>query len=127
MLEIIAQLTNTIRAAAANRTPLCIRGGGSKDFYGGAPRGEALSVAAYRGIIDYDPSELVITAQRFRTQPRNREDALERLVELIRQASVAPKLRRATRPTKASKERRLTTKNIQAQRKRLRAPRVSDD
>src|SRR6185369_7107862 len=49
--------------AAAHRTPLCIRGGGSKDFYGGLLRGETLSVAAYRGIIDYEPSELVITAR----------------------------------------------------------------
>jgi len=52
-----------VRAAAANQTPLAIRGGGSKDFYGGAGRGESLSVAAYRGIIDYEPSELVITAR----------------------------------------------------------------
>ena len=42
---------------------MCIRGGGSKDFYGGAPQGEAVSVGAYRGIIDYEPSELVITAR----------------------------------------------------------------
>jgi glycolate oxidase FAD binding subunit len=63
MNEIIAHLTDTIRDAAAHRTPLCIRGGGSKNFYGGVPRGEALSVSAYRGIIDYDPSELVITAR----------------------------------------------------------------
>jgi glycolate oxidase FAD binding subunit len=63
MQEIITQLTDTIRAAAADKTPLRIRGGGSKDFYGGALRGESLSVAAYRGIIDYEPSELVITAR----------------------------------------------------------------
>ena len=42
MQEIINQLTDTIRAAAASKTPLCIRGGGSKDFYGGPLRGEAL-------------------------------------------------------------------------------------
>jgi glycolate oxidase FAD binding subunit len=59
---IIDQLASTIRDAAANRTPLCIRGGGSKDFYGGPPRGETFGIAAYRGIIDYEPSELVITA-----------------------------------------------------------------
>ena len=44
---------------------------------------------------------IVITAQRFRTQERNRADALERLVELIRQASHAPRPRRPTRPTYA--------------------------
>ena len=63
MQEIINQLTDTIRAAAANKTPLCIRGGGSKDFYGGPLRGEPLSVGALRGIVDYEPTELVITAR----------------------------------------------------------------
>ena len=63
MQEIIDQLAATIRDAAAQKAPLCIRGGGSKDFYGGALRGETLSVNAYRGIIDYEPSELVITAR----------------------------------------------------------------
>ena len=43
--------------------PLCIRGGGSKDFYGGPLRGERFSVSAYRGIVDYAPTELVITAR----------------------------------------------------------------
>ncbi len=50
---------------------------------------------------------LVITAQRHRTQPRNREDALERLVDLIRLAAVAPVKRRPTKPTVASRQRRL--------------------
>ena len=71
--------------------------------------------------------ELVISAQRFRTQERNRADALDRLVELIAKASVAPKPRRKTKPSKASKEKRLATKTLQGTRKRLRAPRVSDD
>ena len=53
---------------------------------------------------------LIITAQRFRSQERNREDALERLVELIRQATERPKPRRPTRPTLASKKRRLEAK-----------------
>ena len=63
MQDIIDQLTDTIRTAAANRMPLCIRGGGSKDFYGGPLRGDALEVGGYRGIVDYDPTELVITAR----------------------------------------------------------------
>ncbi len=63
MQEIIDQLTDTIRAAAANKTPLCIRGGGSKDFYGGQLRGTVFPVNAYRGIVDYEPTELVITAR----------------------------------------------------------------
>ena len=53
---------------------------------------------------------IVITAQRFRTQEANRRDALERLIELIRGASHRPKPRRPTRPTLASKKRRLDTK-----------------
>jgi glycolate oxidase FAD binding subunit len=63
MQEIINQLTDTIRAAAANKMPLCIRGGGSKDFYGGPLRGAAFTVNAYCGIVDYEPTELVITAR----------------------------------------------------------------
>ena len=61
--EIVAQLAQRIRTAAAQGTPLCIRGGGSKDFYGETPRGAVLDTGAYRGIIDYAPSELVVTAR----------------------------------------------------------------
>ena len=53
---------------------------------------------------------IVIFAQRFRDQPLNRQDAQERLVELIRKATERPKSRRKTRPTKASKERRIEGK-----------------
>src|SRR5215208_2313515 len=53
---------------------------------------------------------VVIFADRFRTQERNRADALERLVTLIRRAADLPKPRRPTRPTAASKERRLRGK-----------------
>lgn len=53
---------------------------------------------------------LVIRAERHRTQELNRADARERLVELVRQASVMPKRRIPTRPTKASKERRIEGK-----------------
>ena len=54
---------------------------------------------------------IVITAQRYRDQARNRVDALERLAELIREAVPPPVPRRATKPTKASKERRLEGKS----------------
>ncbi|OJU09770.1 MAG: aminoacyl-tRNA hydrolase [Caulobacterales bacterium 68-7] len=53
---------------------------------------------------------IVITANRFRTQERNKADAIERLVELIAKAAEVPIVRRATRPTKASKVRRLDAK-----------------
>ena len=63
---------------------------------------------------------LVIDAQRHRSQERNRADARERLVELIRAATHVPKPRRATRPTKASKERRHEGKQRRANVKKLR-------
>lgn len=62
--------------------------------------------------------EIVIEAKRFRTQERNRQDALGRLVELIRRASEKPRPRVATRPTKASRERRLESKRRRAEVKR---------
>ena len=63
---------------------------------------------------------IVISAQRYRSQPRNREDALERLVEMIREAAVAPVRRRATRPTLGSQERRLTSKTVRSGTKAMR-------
>jgi len=63
MQALVAEWSERIRAAAAARTPLRIRGGGSKDFYGGAPEGEVLAVEAHRGIVDYEPTELVVTAR----------------------------------------------------------------
>lgn len=63
---------------------------------------------------------LVITAARHRSQERNRQDALERLIDLIARAAIAPKPRRATKPTAASKRRRLEAKTQRSQVKRLR-------
>ncbi|MEP6790807.1 MAG: glycolate oxidase subunit GlcE [Ramlibacter sp.] len=54
-------LIERIRAAAASATPLVIRGGGSKDFYGGPAQGELLSTAPLAGITSYEPTELVVT------------------------------------------------------------------
>ena len=65
---------------------------------------------------------IVIQAQRFRSQEQNRRDALVRLVDLIASAAIVPKPRRKTRPTRASKERRLTAKKHQGERKRTRRP-----
>ncbi|MGA0023410.1 MAG: alternative ribosome rescue aminoacyl-tRNA hydrolase ArfB [Burkholderiales bacterium] len=64
---------------------------------------------------------LVIAAQRFRSQARNRDDARARLADLLRAAATPPKLRRATRPTRASKQRRLDDKKKQGLRKRERS------
>jgi ribosome-associated protein len=63
---------------------------------------------------------IVLIAQQHRTQERNRADALERLVELLQQAAVRPKPRRATRPTRASKERRIDSKKRRGGVKKLR-------
>jgi ribosome-associated protein len=65
---------------------------------------------------------LVITAQRFRHQEQNRDDARRRLIELIRRAARAPVTRRATRPTLASKHRRLDAKHARASVKKDRRP-----
>jgi ribosome-associated protein len=65
---------------------------------------------------------IVITARRFRSQERNREDARERLAALIRRAAEPPTPRRKTRPSHAQREERLTAKAKRAQTKRLRAP-----
>ncbi len=67
---------------------------------------------------------ITITAQRFRLQSRNRADAQERLVELIREASHKPKPRKATRPTRASRERRLDGKKQRGEVKRGRSGKV---
>lgn len=68
---------------------------------------------------------LVLTANRFRTQERNRKDALDRLVALIREAAVPPKKRRATRPSLAAKRRRVEAKKRRGEVKAGRG-RVSD-
>ena len=71
---------------------------------------------------------LLIDARRFRTQAANRENALERLQELIRKASEEPQIRRKTRPTLGSKVRRLESKHRRAETKQLRRakPEVAD-
>ena len=63
---------------------------------------------------------LVLSSRRFRTQERNRQDAQERLVALIRKAAVKPKPRRKTRPTQASRQRRIEDKKHRGEVKRVR-------
>jgi ribosome-associated protein len=69
---------------------------------------------------------LILTAQRFRSQERNRAEALDRLVELIRRAATPPRPRRPTRPTAAARERRLADKTRRARLKQRRTT-VSDE
>jgi glycolate oxidase FAD binding subunit len=59
----LATLVDRVRAAAAAGTALAIRGGGSKDFYGEPARGEWLETGGLRGIVSYEPSELVVTVR----------------------------------------------------------------
>ncbi len=69
---------------------------------------------------------LIIKAQRFRTQEKNRDDALQRLTELIKTVSIVRKVRRPTRPTRNSQKRRMDSKTKRSKTKALRG-RVSDD
>ena len=98
-----------------------------------ARRSPALSNAIYLRLVPLAGSRLtkdgviVITANQFRERERNREDALARLVDLIRQAATPPKRRRATKPTKGSKERRLEGKQRRGSTKKDRGrPGLSD-
>jgi glycolate oxidase FAD binding subunit len=63
MTDPVQVLAESIRTAADAKRPLQIRGGGSKSFYGNTTSGDDLDVSSYRGIIDYEPTELVITAR----------------------------------------------------------------
>jgi len=71
---------------------------------------------------------LVIEASRFRSQEKNRSDAISRLIELIRKASIEPKPRRKTKPTIASKRKRIESKKRKGEIKKMRrAPPASDE
>jgi ribosome-associated protein len=70
---------------------------------------------------------IVIDAQRFRSLEQNRADALERLTAMIRESLIEPKPRRPTKPTRASKERRLASKVRAGRNKKLRSRLHGDD
>ena len=71
--------------------------------------------------------EILIKANRYRTQESNKRDATERLMQLLTQHAYPPKLRRPTKPTKASKERRIASKKLKGQQKALRKPTFPHD
>jgi ribosome-associated protein len=71
--------------------------------------------------------EIIIEARRFRTQQQNREDAMDRLLQLIRKASIQPKTRHKSRPTKASKVKRLDEKKRRSGLKKLRSRTSADE
>ena len=64
---------------------------------------------------------IIIKAQKYRTQEKNREDAIERLAEIIKQVTVMQKVRRATKPGRAAKQRRLDSKALRSRTKALRS------
>ena len=71
---------------------------------------------------------LIIKANRYRSQDKNRKDAIERLIALIRKATVKPKSRRKTRPSRAAKERRLSAKKKRSEiKRRRRGIKISED
>lgn len=76
----------------------------------GLPNDVAIRLMKLAGSKLTQDGVIVIVAQAHRSQKRNREEAVERLLEMIRAAAVRPIIRRATKPTKASKERRLASK-----------------
>jgi ribosome-associated protein len=91
------------------------------------PNGVAIRAARLAGSRLTTEGVIVITADRFRTQALNREDAVARLLELLKEAAVPPKPRRATQPTLASKTRRLEAKVKRGGVKKLRTSRPPDD
>jgi glycolate oxidase FAD binding subunit len=63
MADFVSGLCERVREAAAARTPLRLRGGGTKDFYGNEPRGEAVEMGGHAGVVAYEPKELVLTVR----------------------------------------------------------------
>ena len=84
-----------------------------------AVRARLLALAGSRVTQD---GELLITARRFRSQERNRQDAIDRLIALIRQAAAPPKPRLKTRPSRAAKQRRMDEKRRIGDKKQTRRP-----
>jgi ribosome-associated protein len=91
------------------------------------PEDAAMRLARLAGSRMTKDGVIVIQAQRFRTQERNRADAIDRLVEMLREAMVRPTPRRPTRPTFASKQRRLEGKKRRSDTKARRGSRGFDD
>ncbi len=89
--------------------------------WGALPGGAAQRLRRIAGRRMTAEGLIVIDAQRFRSLEQNRADAAERLVTMIRESLVEPRPRRATKPTRASKERRLAGKSRDAQTKKLRS------
>jgi ribosome-associated protein len=94
---------------------------------------EALSAAAkarLRALAEHRldaEGRILITSQVARTQPKNLENARERLAELLAKALIAPKRRRPTRPSRAAKRARVDDKRVHSKKKQSRARKTNDD
>jgi ribosome-associated protein len=73
-----------------------------------------------------DEGVLLIEAKKFRTQEQNREEALNRFIELVRRSFEKPRARRKTKPTRASKEKRIKEKKVRGEIKRMRQGKTFD-
>jgi glycolate oxidase FAD binding subunit len=82
MQDVLDEFAERVRVAAAKKKPLLIRAGGTKDFYGNAPHGDPLDPRAYAGIVDYEPTELVVTV-RCGTPLAELEAALEKRGQML--------------------------------------------
>ncbi len=71
--------------------------------------------------------DLIIKASRYRTQEQNKQDAIDRLIELIKRVITPPKLRKKTKPTRAAKQKRLTQKKLHGKMKSLRSHKPTSD
>jgi ribosome-associated protein len=91
------------------------------------PEAARLRLATLAGRRLSDAGVIVIDAQRFRSLEKNRADALDRLLEMIRGALIEPKKRRPTKPTRASKKRRLEAKARDSRTKQMRGRIRTDD
>lgn len=80
--DMTRELQETVRAAFERRTPLSIQGGNSKRFFGRTARGEPIALSAHRGIVNYEPAELVVTA-RSGTLLRELENLLEKNGQML--------------------------------------------
>jgi ribosome-associated protein len=112
---------NVNKVASAAQLRFDLRGSPS------LPQAVKARVARLAGSRLTKDGEIVITADSFRTQQQNRDDAMARLLDLLRRGAVVPKRRRPTRPTLASKERRLAAKSQRGSIKRLRTRRPDED
>ena len=70
---------------------------------------------------------LIIIARQFRTQERNRDDAIERLKELIQKAAERPRPRKKTKPSRAAQEKRIESKKLRSKAKKMRRTSVNED